>query len=386
MLTGRHPSRADEDRVLRVGIIANLEQATGIYRYSRALLTELPTVRDSPCVCAVTFAKRDLRPSWLPAGVAYRRTRIPGRIQVHLQRQLHLPVEVLYGLRVDLVHAIDLHIVHTHRPIIRTVYDVAWRRVRGYDSVVTKGWMKEAERAIRNADHVCAISEATASELIADGYPSDRITVTRLGVDEDFLAVGEEEAKRVASFYRLPERYVLYVGAVNVRKNVGTLLAAVENLPGNFKLVGVGPRTTEAGSLAQATDRWMHLGFVPAADMPGLYRAATAVVAPSTLEGFGLVVLEAMATGATVIASDIPPHREVAGDTVIYFAPHDVEALTRALTIVLASPAQADRNLAARRRASHFSWRACAEATAEAYRRTVHSISSQRDRGLRVSA
>jgi len=256
------------------------------------------------------------------------------------------------------------------------VYDVAWR-VLGpeYLSVVTAPWIQDAEAAIAAADHLLVISQATADELVRGGFPADRMTVTPLGVDERFRKVGPEHSRAVRERYPIPEQFVLYVGAVNIRKDVPTLVRAVTEIadaPG-VGLVLVGPPPRE-GLAAWGLDhpRVTHLGYVPDDDLPGLYAAASVVAIPAKLEGFGLPLVEAMAAGAPVVASDLPVFREVGGDAPLYFPAADPVALRAALSTVLRDGAAAEQmRTAGRDQASRFMWSACAAATVEGYSRTL---------------
>jgi glycosyltransferase involved in cell wall biosynthesis len=114
------------------------------------------------------------------------------------------------------------------------------------------------------------------------------------------------------------------------------------------------------------------LDWVDDRTLDGLYRAATCFVLPSLAEGFGLPVLEAMARGTPVACSDIPVLREVAGDTALYFDPHDADAIARALESCLADPElRARLGVLGQARARVFTWRSAAERTLESYERAT---------------
>jgi len=293
-----------------------------------------------------------------------------------LLEQVRVSPDRLFGLQsCDLVHLTSLAPLRPSLPLTVTVYDLAWRVLgRDYRSVVTDQWVRGAEASIHAADHILAISRTTADELMKDGISADRITVTPLGVDERFR-YSPRSVSAIRLHYQLPDRFVFYVGAVNVRKNVPVLVSALSepapNLGADLVIVGPPP----AGGLAAwRLDRpWVtHLGYVPDDDLPGLYAAAAAVVIPSRLEGFGLPLVEAMAAGTPVVASDIPIFREVGGEAPIYFPPDDPAALRVALAIVFRDPVTAEQmRSAGRTHASKFSWSACAEATVEGYRLAV---------------
>jgi glycosyltransferase involved in cell wall biosynthesis len=227
------------------------------------------------------------------------------------------------------------------------------------------------------ADCVLVPSEATRRDVvgltrIADG----RVRVTPWGVPPD-VANGAEPGAAAAARrrYGLPDRYVLYVGTIDRRKDYATLLRALLAIDPRLPLVVAG------GIIAGRTDfdamvgalglrpRLRVLGYVPRADLPGLYAAAGVFVYPSFYEGFGLPVLEAMACGVPVVTYNVCSLPEVAGDAAVLLDPPvSPETLAAALTRVL-DDAAFRRDLVARgrARARRFDWRDTARATLEAY-------------------
>ena len=165
----------------------------------------------------------------------------------------------------------------------------------------------------------------------------------------------------------MSEAYFLYVGSLDPRKNVDTLVSAVIGAepPLPAMLLVAGPN--EGGTSAElnehvarlgADDRVRHLGFVGPERLAALYRDASALVLPSLHEGFGLPVLEAMLSGTPVVTSDIPPVREVAGDAALYVSqPLDADAWRTALARICADD-ELRTELAARGVAAgaRFSW------------------------------
>jgi alpha-1,3-rhamnosyl/mannosyltransferase len=254
---------------------------------------------------------------------------------------------------------------------VTTVHDVAWRQLgKEYLTVVTPDWVDAAERAIEESDHLIADSHATADELIAGGMAPSRITVAPLGVEDRFRGVGADDASRVRARYRLPERFILYAGAINVRKNFDTLPGALTLMRQPPLLVIIGPPPAALSLPAQVSAK--HLGYIPEEDVAPLYAAARLLIFPSLIEGFGLPLLEAMAAGVPVVASRIPVFQEVGGDAPWYFDPTDSAALCTALEAVLDDAAQRGRMIQSGRRQSvAFTWERCASATVDGYRRAL---------------
>lgn len=225
-------------------------------------------------------------------------------------------------------------------------------------------------RLARNLDHVVAISEFTrqrVQELL--GVPESRITVVPNGVDAAYHPRTEEETAAVRSRFELGGNpYLLYVGSLEPRKNLAGLMKAwriaLSGIPNEVQLVVTGAAGRSAvfaqQTLGEIPPRVKFTSYVPEADLPALYAGATAVVYPSLYEGFGLPVLEAMASGAPVITSSNTSLPEVAGDAAVLVNPHNAEEIAGAMQTVVASESLRQRMRAAGlARARQFSWERC---------------------------
>jgi glycosyltransferase involved in cell wall biosynthesis len=360
--------------LMRVGIVYNPAAVTGIATYTRDLMATLSAPCAHPVACEVeafAAASRDPQPGWLPATVTYRRMRMPGRVHRLLARHVRLPVERLHSpRRLDLLHTLNPEPIHTRLPWVTTVHDLSWRHFRArHGSWMSRSYAVAAEEAIGRADHICADSKMTAEELVQGGIPPRKITVAYLGIDDRFRRLTPPEIRRVREKYHLPEEFLLYVGLINLRKNVGVLIEALRSMGEAPPLVIAGPPPPEGlEHWGLDTVEHRHLGFVPDEDLPGLYGSARMLVFPSLQEGFGLPLLEALAAGVPVAASCIPVFAEIAGEVPEFFDPTDAAALRSALARVLRDE---DRRLEMQergpRRAATFTWAACANATLHAY-------------------
>jgi glycosyltransferase involved in cell wall biosynthesis len=207
-----------------------------------------------------------------------------------------------------------------------------------------------------------------------------RIAVIPWGCDERFQPGGDpEHFAAVQQRYRLPAQYLLFVGTLEPRKNLTTLLHAYAMLraewPGeDLKLVVAGRTGWLYTDIFDTVKRLaldeevIFTGFVDDEDLPDLYRGAQLFVFPSLYEGFGLPILEAMASGVPVITSATASMPEVAGDAAILVDPHDSEAIAEGMAQVLAEDrlrqAMIQKGLA---RARRFTWDTVAQNTLEVY-------------------
>jgi glycosyltransferase involved in cell wall biosynthesis len=228
------------------------------------------------------------------------------------------------------------------------------------------GWLMP--RLFRKAAYVLANSQYTRQRVLDHfGLPEDKVVLCHLAHSERFHPVSKDELKRFREDQGLPERYLLYVGSVEPRKNLATLAAAWKLTSAReqgVKLVVAGGAASKAvfnaaGSgmetLKDPTIRL--LGYFADEHLPFLYGAAEAFALPSLAEGFGLPVLEAMACGTPVICSETTAMPEVAGGAARLVPPMGAEAWAEAIDSVLSDPDLRGRMSSdGRRRAEHFSW------------------------------
>jgi alpha-1,3-rhamnosyl/mannosyltransferase len=289
--------------------------------------------------------------------------------------------------RLDLVHATD-HLIPRLRktPVIATLMDAI--------PLAHPEWVTYSFRGLKNAlwrrsacwaDHVVTISEHAKQELMQwFRLPEKRITVTPLGVDQRwFVTPTTSDIGRVNAEYALPERFFLFVGTLQPRKNVYQLIAAHRRLPDTvrreFPLVVVGRAgwgcNAEVAALNEGDQgalRWLR--YVPDGDLVPLVSRATALVFPSLHEGFGLPVLEAFAVGIPVLSSNATSLPEVAGDSAILFDPNQSDEIAEAMKLLINDDVLAKKlRVRGRERAALFTWERTAEMTADVYRRVLGS-------------
>jgi glycosyltransferase involved in cell wall biosynthesis len=274
--------------------------------------------------------------------------------------------------RVDVIHATGMAIPPKSAPLAVTVHDLAFL---DHPEHVTRHGLRFFHRSLvltqRDADIVLCPSEATKRELVDIGMASDRIRVVPWGVEP--FVVTDDDIVSARARHGITGRYVLWVGTIEPRKNLGGLLAAFRQLRhDDLELLLVGPEGWNedlAARLGSTDGRVRALGFVPLDELRALYAGAAVFCLPSLREGFGLPVLEAMMAGAPVVTSAATATEEVVGDAGISVDPLDHDAIAHALRTVLDDDERA-RTLRERAvaRARTFTWARTAELTVDAYR------------------
>jgi glycosyltransferase involved in cell wall biosynthesis len=349
-----------------------LGQRSGVGNYVQGLLDGLAALDDGPEVLLTLFSIRGAVPGPLPARTRPAPRRAPARLLRRTwSRWAWPPAELLTG-RVAAFHGTNFVLP----PLaaaggVVTVHDLAYMKYRETVTGDAAQYADLVPAALRRGATVIAVSRAMAGEVADEyGIPDHRITVAHHGVDPVWAAA---EPPPAADRERLglPDRYVLYMGNMEPRKNLGTLLRA--HTAARRADLAV-PRLVLAGPAGWG-DRWqgtppdprdtVAAGYLSGPDLRRVVAGAAAVCMPSHYEGFGLPVLEAMATGRPVLASDIPAHREVAGGHATLLPPDDADAWASALT---ALPDRPVNSAALRAHAANFTWRASAAAHVEAYR------------------
>lgn len=296
------------------------------------------------------------------------------------------PNEKLFAGKVDIFHATDHLIPKFSRiPVVATLMDAIplsnpeWVRMR---LAGAKRWLWR--RASHWADHVITISEFSKREIVEHFRISpDKISVTPLGVDARYFErISLDCRAEVLRRLGLPERFFLFLGTLQPRKNLDRALDAHSTLPtalqAEVPLVVVGrPGWGCDALIGRMTDprlantvRW--LKYLPDYEVRCLMQSAQALVFPSLCEGFGLPVVEAFASGLPVVASNTTSLPEVACDAALLVNPLDAEEIGEAMLRIVDVPELADRlSAAGLRRAQELTWECCAQMTQGVYRRVL---------------
>jgi glycosyltransferase involved in cell wall biosynthesis len=231
---------------------------------------------------------------------------------------------------------------------------------------------------LKKSDKIISISHHTKNDIIKHfKIPEDNIKVIHLAANENYKPLNENEINNIKQKYNLNYPFILYVGTLEPRKNIPTLLKAFYKLKKQgikHKLVITGKKGWKYKSIFETIEKLnlqkdvIFTGYVPDEDLPALYNAADLFVYPSIYEGFGLPPLEAMQCGTPVITSNTSSLPEVVGDAGIMVNPYDVDELANKMYEVLTNDGlREELSKKGIERAKLFSWKKCAEEHLKVY-------------------
>jgi alpha-1,3-rhamnosyl/mannosyltransferase len=366
-----------------------LTPSTGLAQYTRELMRRVGRIPDIDlCFCYGLYWADELREGPLPYFDGLRRSAraaIPGaRVLYGLVRQAVFSA----GVRrrdIDLHHAPNFLPSRFSGPIVITVHDLSYLK---YPQTHPPDRVRHLNRylpsAIERASFVLVDSDFVRQEVLSHfAVPEEKVVTTYLGVSEDFRVMPPERTAAVLNKHGLARGgYILSVGTLEPRKNLRRTLEAYGNLPRATRnafplalagMAGWGMEGVQQHlkALVRSGDVRL-LGYVAPKELPLLYAGAAAFVYPSLYEGFGLPVLEALASGVPAVTSNRGSLVEIAGKAAITVEPEDSLAIQRgleaALQIFVERDARIARGIAWART---FTWERCAEQTVEVYRRAV---------------
>jgi glycosyltransferase involved in cell wall biosynthesis len=274
----------------------------------------------------------------------------------------------------DVFHASNqVHAVPRSVKLTGTIYDMTCLLMpQLHTPANVRAELNHYERVFKRADGLIAISQSAKDDAVRLlGLHPKKIEVIYPGIPDNFFNGNRDLARQK---YALSKPFVLFVGTIEPRKNVDTLLDAWLTLPPSFRdaheLVFVGPigwaGNQTVSRLRSGIEGIRVLGYVPEEDLPSVTAAATVFAYPSFYEGFGFPIAQAMAAGVPVITSNVSSMPEVVGDSGVLVSPHSANEIATALQDLLTSPTlRADLGGKGRELAKRFTWKNSAEQSAE---------------------
>lgn len=350
---------------MRLGLITyGLDRAPGgIARYTVELARALQKLPDAPDIILLTAGSAGPLADFPQVSLPGCRL-LPGLLTLG---QFHIP-RLARQLGLDVVHdpigVTPFAFGAGGARTVVTVHDVIPLSFPGVstrlDSLIYRHWLP---RVLPKADLVLTDSDASRAD-IARYLGVSNVQICYPGVSQHYAPV--EDLESVRQKYGLPPRYILYIGSLEVRKNLQRLLTAFASvrdagLPHQLVVVGAAKwrtspifHTVETLGLQKEV---IFTGFAADADLPALYSGADLFIFPSLYEGFGLPPLEAMACGTPVITSNVSSLPEVVGGAAITVDPNDTSAIAKAILHIL-NDADTAEQLRQRgfQRAAQFSW------------------------------
>ena len=303
---------------------------------------------------------------------------------------IRIPLTLSAELRrnpVDVLHVQFTAPPFSPCPVVVSIHDLSFEHLpRTFKWRSRKQLRITVRRSVRQAAQVIALSQHGRGDII-DTYKvsPEKITAIPLAAAEHFRPVkNEAELQRVRKIYGIEGDYILAVGAIQPRKNLGRLIAAYSGLR-MAQPEGKLPKLVLAGKCAWLYDETLHAiaelglkdsviltGYVPENDLPTLYSGALCFVYPSYFEGFGLPPLEAMQCGVPVIVGNQTSLPEVVGDAGVLVDPFNVEALAVAIDRVISnSDLRSELGVKGMARAKLFEWRETARQTLAIYEKAA---------------
>lgn len=322
-------------------------------------------------VVGVAARHREERPGGDPFPIPVKHLPLPRIALYEAWHRLRWPrVERATG-PVQVIHATTIAMPPKTAPLVLTVHDLAWLNEPAH--FTRRGiafFDRGLELALKDADLVMCPSRATLRDCADHGFERDRLRLVPMGTEVSRSTPAQvAEAKRR---YGLPDRYILWTGTIEPRKNLPRLLEAFKRLDTDIPLVLAGPKGWNEDLEALVTGvkaRVKIIGFVPQPDLGPLYAGAAVFCWPSLLEGFGLPVLEAMAQGTPVVTSKGTSTEEIGADAAILVDALDPDAIKDGIESVLNDPARAEELAqAGLERAGEYTWERTAALVAAAYK------------------
>ncbi len=340
------------DLKIKIGFdISQIAHPGGVANYTLNLSKELIKIKDLD----LSFFYSSLRKPYRGNLPNVKSFPIPPTILEKLFNEWRILGIDTFLKELDVFHSSDWTQPKTKAKKVTTYHDVIPLKFPEWSHPkIVQVHKKRLELVEKEVDCVITVSQNTKKDLLeVSQIPEEKIVVIYEGVSTDFKPQSEKEVESFKQKFNLPEKYVLAVGGIGERKN----LARIRQASKNYNLVILGQTLKDLSS----------------EELPLLYASASCLVYASLYEGFGLSILEAMASGVPVITSSVSSMPEVGGEAAEYVNPESVLDIENKLRLVMEGKEK--RRIMIKKgflQAKKFSWQKCAEQTVDVYRKLVN--------------
>lgn len=366
------------------------KQKTGIGWNAKMMIDQL--IQSSEIECTLNcFRMRDQKRAkemladYERKGCVIRQSKwMPGRIYNHLERLIPFPYRWIFGTTSDITQFFNYTIPYgVSGKRITTIHDMAFQAYPETVAKKTHHWLdRNLRKYCQRADLILTVSEFSRQEIHRYmGIPLERIEVVYNGVDlKHYYPRTEQEIRDVTKELHIPGKYLLYLGTLEPRKNIETLITAYWELKKRMadapKLVLAGKKGWMYDSIFESVKDFgliqdvIFTGYVKEEAVPALLSGAEAFVFPSLYEGFGIPPLEAMACGTPVITSNTSSLPEVVKDAGILIPPKDSRMLAQKMEELLTDQDLRSQLISAgKKQAAQFTWERSAEKMIKIYKK-----------------
>ncbi|MEI6613766.1 MAG: glycosyltransferase family 1 protein [Chrysiogenales bacterium] len=356
-----------------------LSAETGVGIYYKNLLSQLAAIDRQNRYMLFSSSWKERFPLGKIPGFINRRlidARIPVKVLNWLwYRWQYPPLEFFFKEKIAIAHSPTPMPMPCRGQKIITIHDLFF--VTNQQLVQPESrcyFRKQLRENVSRADGIICVSQATRSQLL-EMFPSAAVKtrVIHHGVGPLFFAASIRR-NELQKKYSLPEKYILFTGTIEPRKNLPTLFQALVKLKKAgiaIPLVIAGSRGWGVGELSalekELASQVREIGYVDDADLPSLYREAQLFVFPSLAEGFGLPLLESLASGTPVLCSDLPVFHEIGHGLPVYFKTTDVPDLAEKIEVLWKQKKETGREMRIAH-ARNFTWQDTASRTLDFYR------------------
>ena len=369
-----------------IDISAAVHSRAGLGRYSENMAQALIQADPERFALFYNRGQNGRFPANLPTNIPQRHVNAgykPWRMAILMAQKLGIPFNRFLP-DADLFHSTE-HLLMPLKgiPTVLTVHDLIFKLFPEYHKKLNYWYLNTAMPLFcQKADIIIAVSQASKQDIVKHyGVDPAKVEVVYEAPSSQFKPVPPTKITQVKQTYDLPDRFLIHLSTIEPRKNLNRLLdslKALRHLFSDLALVLVGGKgwlyddffaKIEALEL---TDAVHVLGWIPDEDLPAILAAADLAVQPSLYEGFGLPILEHMAVGQVVAASNASSFPEVGGEAAVYFEPTNTEEMTNVIRRLLTDKDEyKHRQQLGLEQAAKFSWERAAKETIAIYDRIL---------------